>query len=213
MRPAAFALSAAVLAGAALSSVAPASAGGDVVEGAAGEAPAVHRTVHHHRYYRSTTVWAQDTPVVRYVDPAVSVPVPAAPRIRRGNFHGRYVGGNYAYDGAYQQVLTYTNNRFIESNRITPWVTPDLVDPDNADSVYHSGVPHSRSDAVPEHGGGGIYDRITGLVPAPTTGQFYENRTRDGYVYSYDYETENPACWSSQQVGGQIRRVFTCAGR
>ena len=149
--------------------------------------------------------------MVRYAE---TVPtVAAGPRIRRGNFHGRFVGGNYAYNGAYQDVLTYTNNRFLEDRKVNAFVSPDLVDPDNANSVYNSGVPYSRSDAVPEHGGGGIYDKSTSLMPAPTRGFFYENRTRDAYVYGYDYETENPACWGRQIVGGEARSVFTCAGR
>lgn len=154
---------------------------------------------------------------MRYADPVPSAPVNAGPRVRRGNFHGRFVGGNYAYNTSYQETLTSTNNRYLESHRVTPFVAPDLVDPDAPDSVYNSGVPYSRSNSVPEHGGGGIYEKSTSLMPAPTRGIFYENRTRDGYVFGYDYETENPACWGRQTVAGpegvQVRSVWTCAGR
>jgi hypothetical protein len=204
-----FALSVVVLAGAALPA-APASAGGEVLD----RAPRYH---HHHHHVRRATLIEERAPVVRYSDPVLAPAPDSGPRIRRSNFHGRFVGGNYAYSSAYQDVLTFTNNRYLETGRVTPLIAPDLVDPDAPDSVYHSGVPYSRSDSVPEHGGGGIYEQSISLAPAPTRGMFYENRTRDGYVFSYDHETENPACWSRQTLVGsegvQVRSVWTCPGR
>lgn len=209
---AAFALSAIALATCTALPVGPAHAGGDVLDRGSSR--------HHHRHHVRRITLAKETPVVRYVDPVLSEPAPpanAGPRIRRGNFHGHYVGGNYAYTSAYQEVLTSTNNRYLDGHRSTPFVAAELVDPDVPDSVYHSGVAYSRSNSVPEHGGGGIYDKSISLMPAPTRGIFYENRTRDAYVYHYDYETENPACWRRQTVsapgGVQVRSVWTCAGR
>lgn len=184
----------------------PAAAGGDIIE----ERPV---RVHRHRApVRRITLIRETAAPVYTGTTTVAAPVESGPRVRRGNFHGRFIGGNYAYNTAYQDVMTYTNNRYLESHRVTPFVAQDLVDPDNVNSVYNSGVPYSRSESVPEHGGGGIYDRSTSLMPA-TRGQFYENRTRDAYLYGYDYETENPACWSRQQIGSQVRSVWTCAGR
>lgn len=198
------------VAGAALSAV-PAHAGGDVID----RAPRYHRHHHHHvRRFVPVEAW---TPVVRYAAPVVAAPVDTGPGVHRGNFHGRYVGGNYAYNSAYQDVLTATNNRYLEAHRVNAFVAPDLVDPDAPDSIANAGVPYSRLDAVPEHGGGGIYEQSTSMSPAPTRGVFYENRTRDAYVFSYDYETENPACWRSQTIGGpegiQVRKVWICPGR
>ena len=183
----------------------PAKAGGDVMD----RPPAHH---YHHHHVRRITLYEEVQPMVRYAEPVI-VQEQTGPIIRRGNFHGKFIGGNYAYNSSYQDTLTATGKAYLESHRVDPFVRDYVVNPEDPNSVYYSGIPYSRSTSVPTRGGGGIYDQSTSLMPAPTRGFFAENRTRDAYVYSYDYETENPACWSTQQVGGERRSVWTCAGR
>lgn len=207
---AAFVLSAIALIGGTVLPITPVHAGGEVLDRGPSRS-------HRHHVRRITLV--KEVPVVRYVDPVLSDPVlpaNAASRVRRGNFHGHFVGGNYAYTSAYQDVLTSTKNRYLEAYQVTPFISADLVDPGLSETAYDPGARYGLSKSVPEHDGGGIYDKMTSLMPAPTRGIVYENRTRDAYLYHYDYETENPACWRQQTVSSpgdvQVRSVWTCAG-
>lgn len=178
-------------------------AGGNVIE------ERVYRP--HHRH----SVMVQRETYVSH-DFAVPAAPPVGSALHRGAFHGRYTGGNYAYNPAYLEVerrtADYGPTRPLggivygsDSYNSIPYAAGYIA---AAGAGGYAGAGYGAAGP----GGGMMFEQATVAAPAPVSGFRNEYRTRDAYGFNYDYETENPACWKSQYVGGQIRHVWTCPG-
>jgi hypothetical protein len=178
-------------------------AGGDVIEG---------------RYYRSHhrhhgLIVQRETYIAHDFGAQAPLP-PVGTALHRGAFHGRYIGGNYAYSPAYLEVERRTE--FAAQPRLGAVVYGS----DSYNSIPYA-AGYAGSYGTPGYGaavdgaagaGGLVYEQSTTAPPAPIAGIRNEYRTRNSYAFNYDYESENPACWKAQHVAGQIRHVWTCPG-
>lgn len=175
-------------------------AGGDVIE---------ERGYRPHHRTRGVAVRHETYVAHDFVAPALP---PVGNGLHRTGFHGRYVGGNYAYNPSYLEVERRT--AFGPQTRFDNVVHGS----DSYNSIPYAAGYVAGGYGVPGYGagapadGGMIFEEATTAAPAPVQGFRNEYRTRGAYAFNYDYESENPACWKAQYVAGQIRHVWTCPG-
>jgi hypothetical protein len=165
----------------------------------------------HHRHHG--VIVQRETYITHdFAAPAPLPPVGAA--LHRGAFHGRYIGGNYAYNPAYLEVERRSQIA------VQPPLGAVVYGSDSYNSIPYA-AGYAGSYGAPGYGvevdgttgaGGLVYEQSTTAPPAPVPGFRQEYRTRNSYAFNYDYESENPACWKAQYVVGQMRHVWSCPG-